>query len=79
MLQELDVEVGQKVTAGTVLARVAQPQHLKAQLKIAETQAKDIVIGQKCTIDTHNGIIQGHVSAYRSRGAKRHGHCGLRA
>ncbi len=62
MLQELDVEVGQKVTAGTVLARVAQPQHLKAQLKIAETQAKDIVIGQKCTIDTHNGIIQGHVS-----------------
>jgi HlyD family secretion protein len=62
MLQELDVEVGQKVTAGTVLARVAQPQHLKAQLKIAETQAKDIVIGQKATIDTHNGIIQGHVS-----------------
>jgi HlyD family secretion protein len=62
MLQELDVEVGQKVTAGTVLARVAQPQHLKAQLKIAETQAKDIVIGQKATIDTHNGIIQGHVT-----------------
>jgi HlyD family secretion protein len=47
---------------GTVLARVAQPTHLKAQLKIAETQAKDIVIGQKASVDTHNGIIAGHVT-----------------
>jgi len=62
MLQELDVEVGQKVTMGTVLARVAQPTHLKAQLKIAETQAKDILIGQKASVDTHNGIIAGHVT-----------------
>ena len=62
MLQELDVEVGQKVTMGTVLARVAQPAHLKAQLKIAETQAKDILIGQKASVDTHNGIIPGHVT-----------------
>lgn len=62
VLQELDVEVGQKVTQGTVLARVAQPSHLKAQLKIAETQAKDVQIGQKATIDTHNGVIPGHVS-----------------
>lgn len=62
VLQELDVEVGQKVTMGTVLARVAQPTHLKAQLKIAETQAKDIVIGQKASVDTHNGIIAGHVA-----------------
>lgn len=62
VLQELDVEVGQNVTQGTVLARVAQPSHLKAQLKIAETQAKDIVIGQKASIDTHNGVIPGHVS-----------------
>lgn len=61
VLQELDVEVGQKVTTGTVLARVAQPSHLKAQLKIAETQAKDISIGQKASVDTHNGIIAGHV------------------
>jgi HlyD family secretion protein len=61
VLQELDVEVGQKVTMGTVLARVAQPSHLKAQLKIAETQAKDISIGQKASVDTHNGIIAGHV------------------
>jgi multidrug efflux pump subunit AcrA (membrane-fusion protein) len=62
VLQELDVEVGQKVLQGTVLARVAQPTHLKAALKIAETQAKDITIGQKATVDTHNGVIQGHVS-----------------
>lgn len=62
MLQELDVEVGQKVTMGTVLARVAQPTHLKAQLKIAETQAKDVVIGQKASVDTHNGVIAGRVT-----------------
>jgi HlyD family secretion protein len=62
VLQELPVEVGQQVTAGTILAKVAQPTHLKAQLKIAETQAKDIVIGQKASIDTHNGVIPGRVS-----------------
>lgn len=61
-LQELDVEVGQNVTQGTVLARVAQPSHLKAQLRIAETQAKDVQIGQKASIDTHNGLIDGHVT-----------------
>jgi multidrug efflux pump subunit AcrA (membrane-fusion protein) len=61
VLQDLTVEVGQKVTQGTVLARVAQPTHLKAALKIAETQAKDIQIGQKASVDTHNGIIAGHV------------------
>ena len=62
MLQELDVEIGQKVTMGTVLARVAQPTHLKAQLKVPETQAKDVTIGQKASVDTHNGIIAGHVT-----------------
>ena len=61
VLSELDVEVGQQVAPGTILARVAQPQHLKAQLKIAETQAKDIQISQKATVDTHNGVIDGHV------------------
>jgi HlyD family secretion protein len=61
VLQELDVDVGQRVTEGTALARVAQPKLLKAQLKIAETQAKDIEIGQKASIDTHNGLIPGHV------------------
>ena len=61
VLQELDVEVGQRVPAGTPLAKVVQPEHLKAQLKIPETQAKDVLIGQKAAIDTRNGIIPGHV------------------
>lgn len=62
VLQELDVEVGQKATQGTALARVAQPSKLKAQLRIPETQAKDVLIGQKAAIDTHNGVIPGHVT-----------------
>ncbi|HEX8072785.1 MAG TPA: HlyD family efflux transporter periplasmic adaptor subunit [Pyrinomonadaceae bacterium] len=62
VLQEKLVEVGQQIQPGTNLARVVEPQHLKAQLKIAETQAKDITIGQKAEVDTRNGIIPGHVS-----------------
>jgi HlyD family secretion protein len=61
VLQELDVDVGQQVAQGAVLAKVAQPKQLKASLQIAETQAKDIELGQKASIDTHNGIIPGHV------------------
>lgn len=61
VLQELDVDIGQRVTQGTPLAKVSQPTQLKAALQIAETQAKDIQIGQKASIDTHNGIIPGHV------------------
>jgi HlyD family secretion protein len=61
VLQQMVVEVGQQVTPGTNLARVAEPQHLKAELKIAETQTKDIVLGQPASIDTRNGIIPGHV------------------
>jgi HlyD family secretion protein len=61
ILQELDVDVGARVTQGTALAKVAQPTQLKAALKIAETQAKDIQIDQKASIDTHNGVIPGHV------------------
>ena len=61
VLQELPVEAGQQVTAGTTLAKVAQPNHLKAQLQIAETQAKDIQLNQQAEIDTHNGVIPGHV------------------
>jgi multidrug efflux pump subunit AcrA (membrane-fusion protein) len=61
ILQELDVDVGQQVTSGTALAKVSQPTELKASLQIAETQAKDIQIGQKASVDTHNGIIPGHV------------------
>lgn len=61
ILQELDVDVGQQVTSGTALAKVSQPTELKAALQIAETQAKDIQLGQKASIDTHNGLIPGHV------------------
>lgn len=62
MMQQLLVEVGQKVPAGTALAKVAQPWKLKAELKIQETQAKDIVIGQPVLVDTRNGVIPGRVS-----------------
>ena len=62
VLQELPLQVGQRVTAGTTLAKVVQPNKLKAQLKIAETQAKDIVIGQPASIDTRNGVVEGKVS-----------------
>jgi HlyD family secretion protein len=62
VLQEMPVETGQQVAAGTTLAKIAQPNHLKAQLQIAETQAKDIQLGQHAEIDTHNGIIPGHVN-----------------
>jgi HlyD family secretion protein len=61
VLQEMTLQVGQRVHAGDVLAKVAQPWKLKAEIKIAETQAKDIAIGQVAQIDTRNGIIPGHV------------------
>jgi len=61
VLQQLPVEVGQRVTPGTNLARVAQPGKLKAVVRIAETQAKDVQIGQKASVDTRNGIIKAHV------------------
>lgn len=62
VLQQVPVEVGQRVGPGVNLARVADPGRLKAELKIAETQAKDIEIGQSAEIDTRNGIIAGKVS-----------------
>jgi HlyD family secretion protein len=62
VLQLLPVDVGQHVTPGTNLARVADPKKLKAEIKIAETQAKDAVIGEKATVDTRNGVVTGHVS-----------------
>jgi len=61
VLQQVPVEVGQQVTPGINLARVAQPDHLKAELRIAETQAKDVELGQRATIDTRNGVIEGRV------------------
>ncbi len=63
-LQQLamPVEEGQKVVAGTPLAKISQPSKLKAELKIAETQVKDITIGLPATVDTRNGLIDGRVS-----------------
>jgi HlyD family secretion protein len=55
------LEVGQKVTAGTILAKIAQKDKLKAALKITETEAKDIVLGQPAEVDTRNGVIPGKV------------------
>ena len=62
VLQQVPLEEGQRVTAGSNLARVGDPSLLKAELRIAETQAKDIQIGQSASIDTRNGIIPGHVA-----------------
>ncbi len=62
VLQQLTVEIGQNVAAGAVLAKVAQPERLKAELKIPETQAKDVLLGQKAAIDTRNGVIAGRVA-----------------
>ncbi|MCF7761551.1 MAG: efflux RND transporter periplasmic adaptor subunit [Cephaloticoccus sp.] len=62
VLQLLPVEVGAQVQPGTNLARVADPARLKAEVRIAETQAKDITIGLSALVDTRNGIVAGHVS-----------------
>lgn len=61
VLQWIPVEVGQRVTPGAALARVADPTRLKAELRIPETQAKDVTIGQKAAIDTRNGVVDGRV------------------
>jgi len=61
VLQVVPVEVGQRVTPGTNLARVAEPRKLKAVIRVAETQAKDVQIGQLASIDTRNGIVAGRV------------------
>lgn len=61
VLQVVPVEVGQQVTPGMNLARVANPSALQAELKIAETQAKDVQVGQIAAVDTHNGVVAGRV------------------
>jgi len=61
VLVDLPHQVGEHVAPGTTLAKVVQPDQLKASLKIAETQARDIQIGQPSEIDTHNGVIEGKV------------------
>lgn len=62
VLQQLQVEVGQQVTPGTILAKVAQPERLKAQVRIPEIQAKDVAVGQPAVVDTRNGAAPGRVS-----------------
>jgi RND family efflux transporter MFP subunit len=61
ILVELPLQVGQHVLPGTMLAKVVQPNHLMAQLKIAETQARDVQPGEPASVDTHNGVISGTV------------------
>ena len=61
VLQELPLEVGQWAISGATLAKVVQPERLKAVLRIPETQARDLSIGQSAAIDTRNGIVKGHV------------------
>jgi HlyD family secretion protein len=62
VLQEVPVQVGQNAGSGSMLAKVVQPRKLKAELKISETQAKDVQIGQQVKVDTRNGVIAGSVS-----------------
>jgi HlyD family secretion protein len=61
VLQELDVDLGQEVQPGATLAKVVDPNQLWAELQIPETEAKDLLLGQQASVDTHNGIVQGHV------------------
>jgi HlyD family secretion protein len=62
VVQDLSLQLGQWVPEGTTLARVVQPGKLKAVLRVPESQAKDIQIGQRASIDTRNGLIAGHVN-----------------
>jgi HlyD family secretion protein len=61
VVQQVPVEAGMRVAPGTILAKVAEPGRLKAELQIAETQVKDVIPGQAASIDTRNGIIPGQV------------------
>ena len=62
VLQQVPLEEGQRISTGANLARVGDPTVLKAELRVAETQAKDIQIGQSAAVDTRNGVIPGHVT-----------------
>jgi len=61
VLTEMPLHVGEHVSPGTMLAKVVQPNHLMAELKVAETQARDVQIGEPASVDTHNGLIAGTV------------------
>ena len=62
VLQLMDVEVGQLVSPGDELARVSDPTHLKAELKIPETLVNEVAVRQRAEVDTRNGVIEGEVS-----------------
>ncbi len=62
VLQELPLEVGQFATSGTTIAKVVQPDKLKAVLRVQENQARDVALGQNAVIDTRNGLVRGRVS-----------------
>lgn len=62
VLQELPLQPGQSVAVGAVGAKVAQPDRLKAEIRVPETQAKDVQLGQKATVDTRNGVVTGKVA-----------------
>jgi len=62
VLVDLPLHVGEHVTPGTMLAKVVQPDHLMAELKVAETQARDVQAGEPASVDTHNGVITGEVT-----------------
>jgi multidrug efflux pump subunit AcrA (membrane-fusion protein) len=61
VLVDLPLQVGQHVLPGAMLAKVVEPNHLMAELKISETQARDVQIGEPASVDTHNGVIAGTV------------------
>jgi HlyD family secretion protein len=62
VLVDLPLQVGQHVLPGAMLAKVVQPNHLMAELKVPETQARDVQIGEPASVDTHNGVIGGTVT-----------------
>ncbi|ODS56019.1 MAG: hypothetical protein ABS36_06180 [Acidobacteria bacterium SCN 69-37] len=62
LVQVVSVEVGQQVGAGTNLVRVSNPERLKAEVRVAETQTRDLAIGQQVSVDTRNGLVPGRVS-----------------
>jgi len=62
VVQEVAVEIGQQVAPGSSLALVAEPSRLKAELRVPATQARDVQVGQKTTVDTRNGLVEGKVA-----------------
>ena len=62
VLQQVNVQAGQRIAAGTTLARVAEPTRLKGEVRVAEVQAKDVAIGQRAVIDTRNGVVEARVA-----------------